>query len=122
MAIVTCSGEMLIDMTDVWVWIYKTLPGLSDFPADVCFSVEEEALRITQGDDVSYIEDTDFWTWIHNEQFPQGMADLEKVFGVPRVVGHEMKITFAAGDCTDPRNWSDRPKCLDEWEVARSGR
>lgn len=115
MAIISLTGEMSIDMSDVWVFVYKTIPGLSDAPGNVVFSVEEQALVITQGSETSYIDGADFWAWIFNEQFPEGMADLEKVFGVPRVVGNEMKITFAAGDCTSPRNWSDPPKCLREW-------
>jgi hypothetical protein len=119
MATVATTGDISIDMADVWTFVFKELPGLPDQPGVIDFSVDDDALTVRLGDRIDYIDAAVLWTWILDEHFPKGMSDFENFFGVPRVVGDDMKVNFASSNYGNPRNWVDRPACLDEWTLAR---
>lgn len=128
MAILALEGKIMIDMVDVWVWIFKTRPELANDSVDadgnevggvVAFSVLEDALTVRFGEVTEFFDAAEFWGWVFGEHIPEGLVSSEILFGVPQVIGSEMVINLAVGSHSDPRGWAETPKCHGEWETAR---
>lgn len=56
----------------------------------------------------------DFWEFV--EKYNPA-KDLNCAYGVPKfnTDNDTIDITFAADSMTDPREWIEQPKCLEEW-------
>jgi hypothetical protein len=51
-----------------------------------------------------------------DKHLPSGLGHCETVFGVPKVDGSDLTVTFAVGSETNPRDWARPPACLAEWK------
>lgn len=51
-----------------------------------------------------------------DKQLPGGIAGYETAFGVPKVEGSDLVVSFAASNESDPRSWGIPPTCLVEWK------
>lgn len=121
MACVTAEGRLWVDLVDVWTWLGAK--GFSVEASRLRFSVADDAL-VVEGEDgvLVEIDAAEFWTWVIDTQLPKGIRHFETVFGVPRVEGPDLVISFATGSDGDPREWGFPPACLSEWKAAKSVR
>lgn len=119
MASLIAQGTLIIELVDVFNWLAKESALTSDCRR-VYFSVSDDALcvELVEGG-VHEVDAADMWRWVVSSQLPAGLSDCETIFGVPRVVGSDLHITFAADSGGDPRNWATPPACLSEWRAAR---
>ncbi len=116
MAGLSAQGTLWIEMVEVYTWL-ASLNVDTGKVASCRFDIEEDALVLDMGEDTpEYIDAVELWTWVINEQLPDGLRGLESVFGVPQFTGHDMTITFAVCSEGDPRNWANPPACLLEWK------
>lgn len=116
MAAVTAEGKLWIDLVDVYGWLEER--GIAtEESSGVRFSVENDALvLIRDGKDAAKVDAAEFWTWVIDKHLPKGIAHYETVFGVPKVDGPDLVITFATSSGGDPRDWGVEPACLAEWK------
>lgn len=115
MAIITAEGTLWIELVDVYSWL-EDRGTATEGCEGISFSVPNDALRVRfEKSTMVEIDAAEFWTWVIDKQLPKGIAHYETVFGVPKVNGQDLVITFAAGG-TDPRSWSVPPACLAEWK------
>lgn len=115
MATITTEGTLWIELVDVYSWLEgrgTTTEGCES----ISFSVSNDALQVRfETSVVVEIDAAEFWTWVIDKQLPKGIAHYETLFGVPKVNGPDLVITFATGS-TDPRSWGVPPACLAEWK------
>lgn len=115
MATFSAEGTLWIDLVDVYAWLkaggYDVTPGHR-----LVFSVEDDGLQILQGDATRTVDAPELWSWVLDHQVPASLKSVEIRFGVPKIVGGEMVITYAAGGWTAPEGWSPPPACLAEWK------
>lgn len=118
MAAITLEGKLWIDLADVYVWVESRGTSVERITG-VRFDIDCDALVLLSDDkDALEIDAAEFWTWIFNKQLPTGVAGYETVFGVPKVEGSDLVVSFAASNEGDPRNWGIPPACLAEWKQA----
>ena len=116
MASVTAEGTLWIDLVDVYRWL-ESRGALPEGSSGIRFSVENDALVVECRDtEPVEVDAAEFWTWILDKQLPKGLNHFETVFGVPKMQGPDLVITFAASSDSDPRSWGVPPACLAEWK------
>lgn len=118
MAGITAEGTLWIELADVFGWLTQAGMDTEGATGKVVFSIENDALQIPFSDGrTKEIDAVEFWTWVIDKHLPTGIAHYETVFGVPKVEGPDLTITFAVGSETNPRNWAREPACLAEWKA-----
>ena len=120
MAGITAEGTLWIDLADVFAWL-TNLGVRTDGATGILFSIENDALQIQfQDNSVAEVDAPEFWAWVIDNHFPAGMARYETLFGVPKVQGPDLTVTFAVGSETHPSNWATPPVCMEEWKQPAS--
>lgn len=116
MAGITIEGKLWIDLADVYA-LFESKKACAGHPAGVRFDIDCDALVLMLDDKYEVeIDAAQFWTWVIDRHLPNGIAGFETVFGVPKVEGQDLVVSFAAGNEGDPRNWGVPPVCLAEWK------
>lgn len=118
------EGTLYVDLVDFYLWAAKQLG--TENPENCSpprFSATDQAYYLDRPNEQSplLIEGAEFWNWIMEEHVPNGMIDrAEILFGVPRIQSSDIWIDFAA--CTEghPMDWTDKPKCANQWDEARA--
>jgi len=117
MAGITAEGTLWIELADVFGWLAGIGMDTEYATGKVVFSIENDALQIPFRDgSTKEVDAVEFWTWVIDKHLPAGFTHYETMFGVPKVDGPDMTITFATGSETNPRDWGKRPACLTEWD------
>ena len=116
MAGITLEGKLWIDLGDVYAWVESRGTSV-EWMTGVRFDIGCDALvLLNDGKDSLEIDAAEFWTWVIDKQLPNGLTGYETVFGVPKVEGSDLVVSFAASNESDPRNWGISPACLAEWK------
>lgn len=116
MAGIALEGKLWIDLDDVYAWVESRGTSV-ELMTGVRFDIGYDALMLlSEGKDALEIDAAEFWTWVIDKQLPKGVAGYETIFGVPRMEGSNLVVSFAASNEGDPRNWGVPPACLAEWE------
>lgn len=112
---VILEGTLWIDLAAAYVWLENS--GVhTEGAAELRFSVENDTLQVRfQDGRVSEVDAALFWAWVIDTQLPDGLAQYESMFGVPRVEGPDLTVTFAVGSESHPSNWAKPPACMAEW-------
>lgn len=102
---VTIEGKMWIDKGDIDNFVFDCLDStearkMIDTNLKFSFSVEQNALVVTDQFDnlLHHIDAPVWWAWINEEHKTKaGLTDYEISYGVPKMIGACMLITFAGG-------------------------